>query len=74
MIQKQMDPSLYYLIYLWINPLSSNLSENLDEYVTTTINDYNDTLKDFKVIESNTNSSILGDKACIQISVYGCRI
>ena len=28
----------------------------MNEYLTTTTNDYNDTLKDFKVIESNTNS------------------
>jgi hypothetical protein len=38
----------------------------LNEYLTTTINDYNDT-QDFKVIESNTNSSILGGKPAYKL-------
>jgi hypothetical protein len=60
------DGPSFYISYISIdNPLSSNLSKNLDEYLTTTINDYNDT-QDFKVIESNTNS-ILADKPAYKL-------
>jgi hypothetical protein len=45
-------------LYITIDNPSLNLIENLNEYLTTTINDYNDS-QDFKVIESNTNN-ILG--------------
>jgi PsbP-like protein len=46
-------------LYISIDSVSSNRNENLNEYLTTTINDYNDS-QDFKVIESSTNSSSLG--------------
>ena len=51
-------PSLYVSID---NP-PPNLNEKLNEYLATTINDYNDT-PDFKVIESNTNSILAGKPA-----------
>jgi hypothetical protein len=61
------DGPSFYISYISIdNPLSSNLIENLNEYPITTINDYNDT-QDFKVIESNTNSSILGGKPAYKL-------
>lgn len=48
-------PSLYMSI-------DNASSSNLNEYLTTTINDYNDT-EDFEVIESNTNSTLAGKLA-----------
>jgi eukaryotic-like serine/threonine-protein kinase len=46
-------------LYITIDNPPLNLIENLNEYLRTTINDYNDS-QDFQVIESNTNSSTLG--------------
>jgi hypothetical protein len=46
-------------LYISIDNQSSNLNENLNEYLTTTINDYNDS-EDFEVVESNTNSTLAG--------------
>jgi serine/threonine-protein kinase len=47
-------------LYITIDNPPLNLIENLNEYLRTTINDYNDDSQDFQVIESNTNSSTLG--------------
>ena len=49
-------------LYMSIDNQSSNLNENLNEYLTTLIDDYNDT-EDFEVIESNTNSTLAGKLA-----------
>jgi hypothetical protein len=51
-------------------PLSSNVNENLNQYLTTTINDYNDTLNDFEVIESSTNSVLGGLPAYKLVFTY----
>jgi hypothetical protein len=51
-------PSLYISI---INPPPSDL--NLNEYLTRITNDYKAKLKEFKVIESNTNSILAGKPA-----------
>ena len=40
-----------------------NLNENLNEYLTRITNDYGDTLKDFEVIEFDTNSILDGKPA-----------
>ena len=40
-----------------------NLNENLNEYLARITNDYGDTLKDFEVIESDTNSILDGKPA-----------
>ena len=47
-------------LYITIDNPPLNLIENFNEYLRTTINDYNDDSQDFQVIESNTNSSTLG--------------
>lgn len=46
-----------------IDTLPPNLNENLNEYLTRITNDYGDTLKDFEVIESDTNSILSGKPA-----------
>ena len=46
-------------LYISIDNQSTNLNENLNEYLTTTINDYNAS-EDFEVVESNTNSTLAG--------------
>jgi hypothetical protein len=54
-------PSLYISI---VNPPSPpDLNLNLNEYLTRITNDYNAKLKEFKVIESNTNSILAGKPA-----------
>ena len=53
-------PSLYISI---ISPPSPDLNLNLNEYLTRITNDYNAKLKEFKVIESNTNSILAGKPA-----------
>ena len=52
-------------LYISIDSLLSKQNENLSEYITTTINDYNDS-QDFKVIESDTNS-VLGGKPAYKL-------
>jgi hypothetical protein len=52
-------PSLYISID---NPPPADLNLNLTEYLARITDDYHARLKDFKVIESNTNSSILASK------------
>jgi hypothetical protein len=53
-------PSLYISI---VNPPPSDLNLNLNEYLTRITNDYKAKLKEFKVIESNTNSILAGKPA-----------
>jgi eukaryotic-like serine/threonine-protein kinase len=54
-------PSLYISI---VNPPSPpDLNLNLNEYLTRITNDYKAKLKEFKVIESNTNSILAGKPA-----------
>jgi eukaryotic-like serine/threonine-protein kinase len=53
-------PSLYISI---ISPPSPDLNLNLNEYLTRITNDYKAKLKEFKVIESNTNSILAGKPA-----------
>jgi eukaryotic-like serine/threonine-protein kinase len=58
-------PSLYISID---NPPSpSDLNLNLNEYLTRITNDYEAGLKEFKVIESDTNSSILAGKPAYKL-------
>jgi hypothetical protein len=53
-------PSLYISI---ISPPPPDLNLNLNEYLTRITNDYKARLKEFKVIESNTNSILAGKPA-----------
>jgi hypothetical protein len=57
-------PSLYISID---NPPSSDLNLNLNECLTRITNDYEAGLKEFKVIESDTNSSILAGRAAYKL-------
>ena len=57
-------PSLYISID---NPPTSDLNLNLTEYLARITDDYDARLKDFKVIESNTNSSILASKPAYKL-------
>jgi hypothetical protein len=58
-------PSLYISID---NPPSpSDLNLNLNEYLTRITNDYEAGLKEFKVIQSDTNSSILAGKPAYKL-------
>jgi eukaryotic-like serine/threonine-protein kinase len=57
---KAYAPSLYISI---ISPPSPDLNLNLNEYLTRITNDYKAKLKEFKVIESNTNSILAGKPA-----------
>jgi eukaryotic-like serine/threonine-protein kinase len=57
-------PSLYISID---NPPPADLNLNLTEYLARITNDYDARLKDFKVIESNTNSSILASKPAYKL-------
>ena len=57
-------PSLYISID---NPPPADLNLNLTEYLARITNDYDARLKDFKVIESNTNSSILAGKPAYKL-------
>ena len=60
---KEYAPSLYISIE---NPRPPNLNLNLNEYLTRITNDYEARLKEFKVIESNSNS-ILADKPAYKL-------
>jgi hypothetical protein len=61
---KAYAPSLYISID---NPLPSDLNLNLNQYLTRITNDYEAGLKEFKVIESDTNSSILAGRAAYKL-------
>lgn len=58
-------PSLY--ISIDNLPPPSDLNLNLNEYLTRITNDYEAGLKEFKVIESDTNSSILAGRAAYKL-------
>ena len=54
---------------LSIDTQPPNLNENLNEYLTRITNDYGDTLEDFEVIESDTNSILAGKPAYKLVSI-----
>ena len=45
----------------------SNQDMTLEEYVTSLITDYNETLTDFNLVESDTNNSILAGKPAYKL-------
>ena len=47
-----------------------NLNENLNEYLNRITNDYDDILKEFELIESDTNSILAGKPAYKLVSIY----